>query len=276
MQFIVTWSRRYGVDAEANFLNLTSDMPTFEASLQRALGVPHVISAWVLAAKLFGSNNAPLKRIEAKGYSSYLDAMDDFNFPHTHDSSESRANLICVQGGQREFIRPLYEETKGVWHVRPEGDIRAMTQDILSQMAPNWTAKYLREVCDPLSHLVRELVENSDWWARMDQHGKLYAKGIRATTFRLIDIDDDNVMNFAGANDHLKAYLLHCLTHDTRARIDAPSTRKVELRRLSFVELSMVDSGPGLARRWIAGHPQNKKSVADLGEIAPADEDCAY
>lgn len=275
LQYVITWARKREGSAEAYFTELSSDSPDFEALLQKALGTPHVVSAWVLANKLIDSKGQPLKRADAKGFSSYLDAMDTYDFPETHTSAESRANLVCVQGGQREFIRPLYIEQKGTWKVKPEGEIRAMIQEILSRFTATWSVKYLREVCEPLSHLTRELVENSDWWARMDQSGSLYSKGIRAILFRLIDVDDDNVVNFAGANDHLKAYLAHCLIDDEHSKISSPSSRSKQIKSLSFIELSVVDSGPGLARRWLAGRPKDKKLIDDVNKISLQEEEDA-
>jgi hypothetical protein len=275
LQYVITWARKREGSSEAHFSEFSSDSTDFEASLKKALGVPHVVSAWVLANKLIDSKGNPLKRAEAKGFSSYLDAMDTYEFPETHTSAESRANLVCVQGGQREFIRPLYVEEKGTWKVKPEGEIRAMIQDILARFTANWSVRYLREVCEPLSHLTRELVENSDWWARMDQSGSLYSKGIRAILFRLIDVDDDNVIGFAGANAHLKAYLAHCLLGDEHSKITSPSSRPKSIRSLSFIELSVVDSGPGLARRWLAGRPKDKKYIDDINKISLQEEEDA-
>jgi hypothetical protein len=275
LQFVITWARRKERQSIAHFPDLFGDSQDFERSLQKALGAPHVVSAWVLASKLSDARGRMLKRAEAKGYTSYLDAMDAYDFSSTHQSMENRVNLVCVQGGQREFIRPLYQEEKGTWVVKPEGEIRAMMQDILSRFVSSWTVKYLREVSEPLSHLTRELVENSDWWARMDQNGLLYSKGIRSIILRLIEVDDDNVIDFAGANHHLKSYLLHSLVNDEHSKVDAPSSRATQLRRLSFIELSVVDSGPGLARRWLASRPKDKKQISDLSEISREEEENA-
>lgn len=275
LQYIITWARKREGSSEVQFTQLSLSSTDFESSLQKALGVPHVVAAWVLGNKLIDSDGQALKRADAKGFSSYLDAMDTYDFPETHTSAENRANLVCVQGGQREFIRALYVEDKGSWKVKPEGEIRAMIQDILSRFTANWSVKYLRDVCEPLSHLARELVENSDWWARMDQNGVLYSKGIRALLFRLIEIDDDNILGFAGANDHLKSYLTHCLIDDERAKISPPSSREKPLRSLSFIELAIVDSGPGLTRRWLAGKPENKKYIGDVAEITLEEEEDA-
>ncbi|MGU7781355.1 hypothetical protein [Burkholderia sp. PU8-34] len=274
LQFVVTWARTTRTPAVAVFSGLEGKAETFETSLQKQLGLPHVVAAWVLAGKLYDASRNLLKRREAKGYAAFLDAMDNFEFHHTHDTLETRANLVCVQGSKREFIRPFYEQLQGKWRVKPEGDVRVVIQDILAQLAETWNAKYLREVSEPLAHLVRELVENSDWWARADHRGVEYDKGIRAVTFRLRDIDDDNLHMFAGGNTHIQSYLLHNLTTHQRVRRDeTPSSHPAVVRKLSFMELSMVDSGPGLARRWLASRPGSKRSVDRLTDITLHDEE---
>lgn len=276
LQFVVTWARRNQSSAVAIFSGLDGAAEKFEANLQKQLGLPYVLAAWVLAAQLFDSNRGILKRREAKGFAAFLDAMDNFDFQNTHDTVESRVNLVCVQGSKREFIRPFYELFKSSWRVRPEGDVRVVIQDILAQLAENWSAKYLREVADPLAHLVRELVENSDWWSRADHRGVEYDKGVRAVTLRLRDIDDDNLHMFAGGNSHIHSYLLHNLTtHDRVRRDEQPSTHVGIVRKLTFIELTMVDSGPGLARRWLASRPENKQSVDNLQDVSLNDEEDA-
>lgn len=273
LQFVVTWARAADRSGIAVFSQLESTTSSFEAELRKKLGLPYFLAAWILAGRLFDADRKILKRREAKGYSDFLDAMENFDFQNTHGTPEIRANLICIQGGKREFIRPFYEFVESKWKVKREGDIRIIIQDILMQLAPAWTARYVREVTESLAHLVRELVENSDWWARVDQHGVEYAKGIRAITFKLTDIDQDNLPMFAGGNTHIQSYLLHSLTTHEQVRDEPPSSHSGTVRKLSFVELSMVDSGPGLARRWLANRQENKRSVGKINEISLQEEE---
>ncbi len=275
LQFVITWARAADASGIAVFDGLDASTNTVEAELRRQLGLPYFVAAWVLAGRLLDSKRNVLKRREAKGYADFLDAMDAFEFHHTHDTPETRTNLVCVQGGKREFIRPFYELHKSGWRVKREGDIRIVIQDVLVQLAPDWKAMYVREVTESLAHLVHELVENSDWWARFDQRGVEYAKGVRAVTFRLIEIDQDNLHMFAGGNTHIQAYLLHSLTTHEKVRDEPPSSHPGVVRKLSFVELSMVDSGPGLARRWLANRPENKVSIDRLSEISLQEEEDA-
>ena len=68
LQFVVTWARNYQSEAVATFSDLYNSAENFEASLQKHLGLPYVLAAWVLAGQLQGGDGSVLKRREAKGY----------------------------------------------------------------------------------------------------------------------------------------------------------------------------------------------------------------
>jgi len=228
-----------------------------------------------MAAKLKDQMGDPINKADSRAFSSYLDAMDNFDFQHTHDSAQDRANLVCVQNARREFIQALYHEVDGNPIVRPYAQVRLVVQDILSQLSPTWTGKQLREVSEPLAQLVKELIENSDWWARTDETGEPYRKGMRVLSFRLINIDDDNAEIFAGSNIHLHNYLQNVLLDNGKPRSEQPSSRERPTKQSAFVELSVVDSGPGLARRWLASREQERKIVKDLTDIPLSQEQAA-
>jgi hypothetical protein len=122
------------------------------------------------------------------------------------------------------------------------------------QLAPQWNAKYLREVADPIAQLVKELMENADWWARTDEFGKPYRRGksFRALSFRLVDIDEDNAATFGGSNHHLHNYLQTTLLERGKSDGGDTSSRQRAIKKHTFLELIIVDSGPGLAKRWLA------------------------
>ena len=115
LQFVVTWARVTRGAGSAIFSDLDAGSQAFEGDLRRQLGIPYFVAAWVLAGRLCDTKQNALKRRDAKSYAEFLDAMDAFEFQRTHDTPETRANLVCVQGGKREFIRPFYEPYKSSW-----------------------------------------------------------------------------------------------------------------------------------------------------------------
>ena len=273
LQAIVSMERRSPRTMQAAFPQLDISAESFADTLKGALGNPHVITAWVMSSAVSGKDGTSIDKAASKAFSGYLDAMDSFDFQHTHASVQERANLVCVQGSQREFIRPLYQVVEGKPEVRAFPEIRMVVQDILSQLAPDWSARTIRDVADPLTRLVRELVENSDWWARADVAGQSYRKGIRSVLFRRIPIDTRSSARLAGENSHLNAYLQSVLlarggSRGVTAEDGTPTTA------VDFIELTVMDSGPGMARRWLASRVPPMQ-VDDLQDISLAQEEQA-
>lgn len=263
LQTIISMARRGEMVTRFDELNVHSD--GFAHKLETALGNPHVVTGLVMASAVEDSNGKPISKREAKPFNRYLDAMDDFEFRETHDSVQERANLLCIQGAKREFIRPLYEHADGEYKVRSFSEIRLVIQDILSQLAPTWQASKVRHVSEPLTQLARELIENSDAWARDDENGNPYRTGVRALILRRVTIDTKSANTFAGSNTHLHAYLhAWLMSHRPGATGNQESSEPTNQR--DFVELSVVDSGPGLARRWLASGSSPER-IADLSTV---------
>lgn len=263
LQTIISMARRKDMVARFEELNIQSDQ--FTREFETALGNPHVVTGLVMAAAVQDGNGKSINKREAKAFNRYLDAMDDFEFKETHNSVQDRANLLCIQGARREYIRPLYEHIDGEYRVRSFSEIRLVIQDIISQLAPTWQASKVRHISESLTQLARELVENSDAWARDDESGNPYRTGVRALILRRIAIDTKSANAFAGSNTHLHAYLQAWLmSHRQNAPGNQESSEPTGQR--DFVELSVVDSGPGLARRWLASGSSPER-IADLSTI---------
>lgn len=265
LQFIVTVARRVGDKLVAQFMDLTVASEHFDTALRKGFGNPHVLIAWVMAQRAEDSVGAKIERALAAHFNSYLDAMESYDFMHTHDTAELRANLICVQRAHREYVRSLYALVEGKQALRPYSEVRLVVQDILSQLAPQWSGQHLRDTAGPLASLLRELMENADWWSRTDVDGTLYQNGVRAVTFRLVPLDQGNFSAFAGSNIHLQAYLSQTLGQTAKSlHGDRPSR--------TFIEMSVVDSGPGLARRWVASKENWTVGTDPLASISTDDE----
>jgi hypothetical protein len=277
LQLIASASRKLKDLFEVRLDGLVRESNAYNIVLTNALGNTHTLCAWLMAAQVQDEKGEAIPKSDSHVFSQYLDAMDSYDFLSTHASSQMRVNLVCVQGAQREFIQPLYHEVKGKKVVRPYPDVRLFVQDILSQLVGSWTGKELRDVSAPLAQLVKELMENSDWWARTDESGTPYrrGKGFRVLSFRLVDVDDDNAAIFGGSNHHLHNYLQNILLEKGELDGGITSSRERSMRRNTFIELSIVDSGPGLARRWLASRETEKMIVKDLAEIDLQDEEQA-
>lgn len=274
LQFIASASRRSGEPLTIALDGLKRTDEHYISTLTHAIGNTHVLCGWIMAGKVVDSIGETIPKSESKLFTRYLDAMDSYDFMQTHATQQMRVNLVCVQGAKREFIQPLYHELNGKSVIRQLSDVRLFVQDILSQLVPVWTGKKIREVSEPLAQLVKELMENADWWARTDAAGNLYKRGksFRVLSFRIVDIDEDTASVFGGANHHLHSYLQTTLLEQGELDGGISSSRQRSIKRHSFLELTVVDSGPGLARRWLSTLEQNQRVVDDLNEISLNDE----
>lgn len=270
LQLIASASRCSDDRLTVELTGITKADPNFAGSLQNAIGNTHVLCSWMMANRLVDGTGEEIPKSESRVFSKYLDAMDTYDFMETHATQQMRVNLICVQGAKREFIQPLYHEVNGRKVIRPLPDVRLFVQDILSQLASSWTGKQIREVSTPLAQLVKELMENADWWARTDVSGDLYKNGksFRVLSFRLVDIDEDNAATFGGANHHLHNYLQTTLLEQGVSDGGISSSRQRSIKRHTFLELTVVDSGPGLARRWLSSRDTDPIVVKNLNDIS--------
>jgi hypothetical protein len=268
VQYIVSAARRFGDKLVSRFMDIGRTSAHFDEVLKKAFGNPHMLVAWVMANAIEDNTGAKIERSVAAHFNTYLDAMESYDFMRTHDTVEFRANLVCVQRAQREYVRSLYAQVGGRNVMRPYPEIRLVVQDILSQLAPRWNGQQLRDIAGPLARLVRELMENADWWSRTDVNGALYHNGVRAVTFRLVDLDKGNLDVFAGSNSHLQAYLASFLGETSKSLHGDRPTR-------TFIEMSVIDSGPGLARRWLSSKEDWKSTVDPLEETSVEEESAA-
>jgi len=122
LQLIASMSRKLNGGLSVQFEGISKGNDGYEASLKMALGNPHALCGWLMSSQVKDENGEPIARAESHFFSSYLDAMDSYDFLSTHGTAQSRVNLICVQGANREFILPLYHEEHGKYVVRPYPD----------------------------------------------------------------------------------------------------------------------------------------------------------
>lgn len=277
LQVITSAARRFNDKFSVQFEDLAKVSESYDASLTRALGNTHTLCAWLMAKQVLDTNKQVIPKSESQVFNRYLDAMDSYDFLSTHATGQARVNLICVQGAQREFIQPLYHELNGKKEIRPYADVRLFVQDILTQLVSDWTGKALREVAAPLAQLIKELMENADWWARTDESGTPYRRGksFRVLSFRLVDVDDDNAAVFGGSNHHLQSYLQTVLLEQGKSDGGNTSSRERSIKRNTFIELTIVDSGPGLAKRWLSSSEINRRVVKNLDDISRVEEEQA-
>lgn len=236
---------------------------------------PHGCAALYFAASAVGaldfSASSPALR---KYLIPTLMAMQSSRFRDTNGSRG--AHLCCFQGAANEFLLPLYSQREAAT-LRKSDDFQTLTRQMIESFEPLALRGISDEKLEYLSTLIEELFANTHDHARFDESGLAFPsgniRGIFMRTFeyraRKTESGDDSgplsrylawsSMQKKGrppsAEENLRRF------EKMRPRRESTITPLVATRML---EVTVYDTGPGLAKRWAAQHV----SPADLHVIS--------
>lgn len=97
------------------------------------------------------------------------------------------------------------------------------------------------EVRGPLGAILHELLKNTHAWARTDEFGVPLLRSARGLIAQGHSWAESEALDVAKGSPALGAYL-------SEGKLRSPEGR------WRFLELSVFDSGPGLAKRWLSGY----------------------
>ena len=138
-----------------------------------------------------------------------------------------------IKGGvDREFDSPLYNGAEVVSALK----FNKLTKKALTVIYPR-SEEIDSTVTSHLSEILRELFTNTHRHARTDVYGDSYSKNFRGIIFNSLNVDADRMDEIvcAGGGD------LSLFVGDWR-----PEGKK----KFRALDITVVDSGPGYARRW--------------------------
>jgi hypothetical protein len=171
--------------------------------------------------------------------------------------------LCCFIGARNEFLKPLYAAAQP-GGVRELSEFRVLLPRMLEQLGLKSGA--LNDSHHAyLSTLIHQLFLNADEHGSFDPTGERYDLGVRGVALRLVSIPSlQKITEEAGEDTVFKTYLLKQVYKGEKK---PPSLSEVEEQVLGspmrMLEVSVFDTGPGLALRWLSD--QSGKSVyADM------------
>lgn len=139
-----------------------------------------------------------------------------------------------IKGGKdREFDSPLYNNNTVVGAKK----FHRLTLKALEAVVPKHS-QIKSSVVLHLSEILRELFTNTHRHARSDLHGTPLSKNFRGIIFNALSMDTRRFDEIAESNGRDLAMFL----------ID---WRPSERRLFKAIDITVVDSGPGYARRWM-------------------------
>ncbi len=266
VQALATWARLHPGGRE---LRMLSGALGTEAAHERFASTLHGMAALYFAESILLGDRR-FGRYEALGpVKERVEAMQKGRFQDTLRGVG--VGLICFAGAKNEFLLPLYERPK-LGHVRSYSDFRLLVPRMLAGAGPGLIERLSDGQLDLLSALVHQLFLNTDQHGVLDLEGEAYEPALRGVMVRLTSLEDRTALSEQAHGDAaLRTFLtkLPVLSLNQRdagkvagaARGPRDDRRQVE----RIVEITIFDTGPGMALRWLADR-QGYRRYEDFDE----------
>ena len=236
-QFVATWARN---NQKGKLLPYGSGGGA--SSFAELLHQPHGLIASYMAPHLADPKRIELVKQEVLAQAApYIEAMQSSRLRETMNGRG--AVLACFAGAKNEFLLPLYER-KNLKGMRGSGDFENLTRKLIEVCDPSVLRNMPDTFIQSLGQLIRELFENTNDHASSDEFGRGYtwdypnARWILAKYISFTPSAKDVISSFDDVPHRL--YFQKALLNSTANRT------------LDFIELSVMDCGPGIAKRWLA------------------------
>ena len=269
IQFLAKWSRH----SETRVLKVVGSPAN--SVLARLALEPHGCASMYFAGSAVGALKFSATSAELRKF--LVPTLMSMQSSRYRDTNGSRgAHLCCFQGAANEFLLPLYSQ-RYAGALRKSDGFLTLTRQMIESFEPGALRAFSDEKFEYLSTLVEELFANTNDHARFDESGLAYPfgnmRGIFMRTFeyraRKTESGDDSGplgRYFAWSSSQKKVH--RPTAEENRRRFEELRPRResttAPLVATRLLEITVYDTGPGLARRWAAQHAPN----ADLKNIS--------
>lgn len=261
-QFIVTWARAY----EQSVLHLYAPVEEAIAQIPQVAKSAAGLFALIMSSEIHAEDHQVIDRRAAlMAVRPLIEAMFDGDIRNTSSTKGARPtaiNLFSVNYAKREFIKPFYFDHNSP-RVQPSSWFSELIAHSSSLMTANKDrAALLKAGLPELGSVLFELIDNADQHATTDVVGNKYKKALRGASIKLNRISRQDALGYSDREPELARFILK---HFLRSEF------------LDFLEISVIDSGPGLARRWLTakeGRPVESLEQLDFDEELSATLEC--
>lgn len=267
VQIVATWAR---TRAGATAISLNRAFVENEVTRARFASTLPGMAALYFAESV-QCENAFMDRYQAlTAVAPYVDAMQNEDYANTVRGVG--AALCCFAGARNEFLKPLYA-VPAPQGVNSESVFRILIPRMLEALNSGRSFSINEGQLDYLSAMVYQLFLNSDQHGAYDIQGGRYKAGMRGISARLTSLQDlPSIVANAGDDPHLRSYLSR-----SASKLAAPATNptKSTHQPAQILEISVFDTGPGLALRWLSEKKgAQKHSDFSLNEELEAVQTC--
>lgn len=267
IQLLAEWSRN-----NRNRILQVAGEPV-EDMLAHLAEEPHGSAAIYFAQQISGSRGFQLNSDRARKYLiPVIRAMQTHSYRAT--SGARGVHLCCYHGSVNEYLTPLYGKNDAE-SLRDSSEFVDLINNIVEAFEPSAIKKLHPNSLRFISSIIFELFSNTHDHARTDECGNIYSEGnVRGLIARTIEFREDRRESYV--NTHVHRYMAKATlqqihrrpspeanqervekVQDGYAKQSTPNNKpKISTR---FLEFTIYDTGPGLARNWASRKKQAKE-----------------
>ena len=249
VQAIASWARR----PETQKVQLPDEMGS--SDLERANFAASLVGmgAMYFADEVEAGPHKWMRFDALRAVTPYVMAMNRGDFSSA--SHRRQAGLVCFAGARAEFLNPLYAKPE-LGAVREATDFRVLLRRVLKSLDPSLPAQLNDGQHELLSAMLHQLFQNTDEHGAFDAEGRKYSRAMRGVFVRLTTLQSiHTLMADVGEDVPLKAFLSKAIVFRPQEQLRSAADGKEASKAgqpLHFLELSVFDTGPGMALKWLS------------------------
>lgn len=270
IQCIATWAR---IHEGKRRIKLAPSFADDENTQARIGGSLFSMCGLYFAQEITAGDTAISRNRALEAVAPRVFAMQDYQYQNTLRGPS--AALCCFEGAKLEFLNSLYTIPKRgsaeEMTIRSSSDFASILPRMIDACAANAASDLTQKQILSLAQLVHQLFKNSDVHTVADAEGNFYNAGVRGIQVREVRIVDEKSFSAFISDDRaLHAYLTKLGRRQlVRQRSEHGMKASLESWQSSrFIEISVFDTGPGLALRWLS----RNKGVKRYEEVDRAQE----
>lgn len=232
IQLIITWGRLCSGKLYVNYDNNTQDL---DSKIDLAFN-----RYWNFVAACIGYKNgiylSDQTNISGSIANILKNRISELLNKNTWQKGDT-AFIPCVQHSMFPYPSAFYY-SNGI--LRDKKEFIELSKNILNSVITNYSqsssTSYLQENNKLIGEIIYELIENTHFWSQEDIKGKSLNQGIRGLLISAHHGKKDALLNSCIDDVSLFNYMTNC--------------NLSEINENYFIEISVFDSGPGLASKW--------------------------
>jgi hypothetical protein len=250
MQFFFTWARRTALPIIVTHIRPNEDPST---QLDSLISRPFGFAALLMAADVVTRNEKQSVRAEA--YQSAKKRVDRMFRSLADAGRGTNVFLACVDHSTKSNV-PHFYYSDG--KVRGQREFVVLVNEMIGRSKGRISFALNKAQLAQLGLVTSELFHNTHDWARTDELDVPLKKSLRGLLFETHTVSQLELNRLVEKAPALRSFFSHVLEEQVTTKS-------------SFLEMSVFDSGIGLAKRWLGS--QWKKNLSPSAELN-ACKDC--